>query len=159
MSHLANDKLNYQCELNIGNNNINDLVVNAVKEIKCKVNLTSNHNFLKNISQSVIIPAHFHLSYSENSGGIHMATPPGVLHVLCENGLFKYLLRNLYDSIEIFEGFQSYWREAVNRGIYSCKEFMRKYPSNLTQSENYKHAFDTNGYERGIRVLVLAAKR
>ena len=64
---------------------------------------TRHRYLLKNISQSAVIPAHFHLSYGDNSGGIHLATPAGVLHVLCENGLFKKLLRvsvELEESLE-----------------------------------------------------------
>ena len=58
------------------------------KAIKDRQNVTDNREYLQQLSQSAIIPAHLNLSFGENSGGIHTATPPGVLHILCENGLF-----------------------------------------------------------------------
>ena len=70
--------------------------------------MSHNGDILKRISQNTIISVHFHLSYRENSGGICTATPPGVLHILCENGLFKYLLRNVFDRVEIPERFKEY---------------------------------------------------
>lgn len=158
VSHMKCDNLECQCELNIGENNIKEKVVRAVTSIKSKIDVTENRNYLKTLSQNVVIPAHFHLSYGENSGGIHTATPPGVLHVLCENGLFKYLLRNLFDSFEIPTRFNAYWRQ-VNNSITTYEDLIEKYPTGPTQSESLKHTFDSTEYERRIRVLVAAAKR
>ena len=107
---MNSDKLNHRCQLNIGEHNIKDKVERAVKSIQRKEDIAINRSILKNLSQNAVIPAHFQVSYGDNSGGIHTATPPGVLHVLCENGLFKYLLRNLFDSIEIPLRFKEYWK-------------------------------------------------
>ena len=60
---------------------IQDVVIKCVNAIKAKENVSHNRETLKEISQNAVIPAHFHLSYGENSGGIHTATPPGVLHI------------------------------------------------------------------------------
>ena len=158
VSHLDSDNINFQCEFNIGENNIKDTVIKCVNAINSKENITAHRDILKSISQNAIIPAHFHFTYGENSGGIHTATPPGVLHVLCENGLFKYLLRNLYHSVEIPTRFKDYWKH-VNRGTYSYDYLIKNYPSCLTNSESRKHIFDTTEYERRIRVLVSSAKR
>ena len=108
VSHLDSDKVNCNCELNIGEKSITKVVIKCVNSIKAKENVTQSRDILKSISQNAIIPAHFNLSYGDNSGGIHTATPPGILHVLCENGLFKYLLRNLYNSVEIPKRFKQY---------------------------------------------------
>ena len=115
ISHMNSDKLNHECQLNIGEHNIKDKVTRAVQSIKRKENVAINRNILKNISKNAVNPAHFHLSYGDNSGGIHTVTPPGELHVLCENVLFKYLLRNLFDSVEIPLRFKEYWK-IVSRG-------------------------------------------
>ena len=158
VSHLDSDNVHFQCELNIGEKNIKDTVIKSVNAINSKENVTAHRDILKSISQNAIIPAHFHLTYGENSGGIHTATPPGVLHVLCEHGLFNYMLRNLYHSVEIPTRFKDYWKH-VNRGAYSYDYLMQKYPCCLTSSESKKHSFDTSEYERRIRVLVSSAKR
>ena len=103
---MNSDKLNHECQLNIGEHNIKDKVTRAVQSIKRKENVTINRNILKNISQNVVIPEYFHLSYGDNSGGIHTATPPSVLLVLYENGLSKYLLRKLFAKVEIPQRFK-----------------------------------------------------
>ena len=126
--------------------------------IKSKENVSRNREILKYISQNAVIPAHFNLSHGENSGGIHTATPPGVLHILCENRLFKYLLRNLYDSVEIPDRFKEYWK-IVDQGTCSYANLTKNYPSSLDPTENKKHCFDQSEYERRIRVLVSSAKR
>ena len=113
---------------------------------------------MQDLSQHAIIPAHFNLSYGENSGGIHTATPPGVLHVLCENGLFKYLLRNLYDCVEIPDRFAEYWRR-ITTGRCTYDELINEYPSSLSTSEKKQNKFDSTEYERRISVLVSYAKQ
>ena len=83
ISHMNSDKLNHECQMNIGEYNIKDKVTRSVQSIKRKENVAINRSILKNISKNAVIPAHFHLSYGDNSGGIYTATPPGVLHVIC----------------------------------------------------------------------------
>ena len=158
VSHMNSDKVQLSCELNLGRNNIKDKVVKCVNEINTDQNITQNRQTLKDLSQHAIIPAHFNLSYGENSGGIHTATPPGVLHVLCENGLFKYLLRNLYDCVEIPDRFAEYWRRITTRRC-TYDYLINEYPSSLSTSEKKQNKFDSTEYERRIRVLVSYAKR
>ena len=137
-SHMDSDNACFPCRLNIGTNNIKDKVEKCVNAIERRQNVTQNRESLKNISQSAIIPAHFNLSYGENSDGIHTATPPGVLHVLCENGLFKYLLRNLYDCVEIPERFSEYWTKITTTKI-TYDELIKEYPKNsISPSEKKK---------------------
>ena len=69
--HLQSDNVNYACQLNVEHNKIQDVVVKCVNAIKAKENVSHNRETLKDISQNAVIPAHFHLSYGENSGGIH----------------------------------------------------------------------------------------
>ena len=155
---MNSDKVQLSCELNLGRNNIKDKVVKCVNEINTDQNITQNRRTLKDLSQHAIIPAHFNLSYGENSGGIHTATPPGVLHVLCENGLFKYLLRNLYDCVEIPDRFAEYWRR-ITTGRCTYDYLINEYPSSLSTSEKKQNKFDSTEYERRIRVLVSYAKQ
>ena len=104
------------------------------KKISIRQNVTENCVSLKNLSQNAIIPAHFNLSYRENSGGIHTATPPGVLQVLCEIGLFKYLLCNLYDCVEIPQRFTDDWtKTTTERLLYD--DLIKEYPNRLSPSE------------------------
>lgn len=158
VSHMNSDKVQLSCELNLGRNNIKDKVVKCVNEINTDQNITQNCQTLKDLSQHAIIPAHFNLSYGENSGGIHTATPPGVLHVLCENGLFKYFLHNLYDCFEIPDRFAEYWRR-ITTGRCTYDYLINEYPSSLSTSEKKQNKFDSTEYERRIRVLVSYAKR
>ena len=125
-SHMDSDNACFPCRLNTGTNNIKDKVEKCVNAIERRKYVTQKREPLKNISQSAIIPAHFKLSYGENSGGIHTATPPGVLHVLCENGLFKYLLRNLYDCVEIPERFSEQWTKITTTKI-TYDELIKEY--------------------------------
>ena len=141
----------------IGEKSIKNVVIKCVNSKKAKENVTESYDILKSISQNAVIPAHFNLSYGENSGGIHTATPPRIPHVLCKNGLFKYLLRNLYNSVKIPERFKKYWK-MVERGRCSYNDLNQKYPKPLDASEIKQHNFDSTEYERRAWVLVLAAK-
>ena len=163
VSHMECDNVCFPCQLNVGNNNIKDKVEKCVKAIKDRQNVkdwqnvTENCEYLQHLSQSAIIPAHFNLSFEDNSSGIHTATPLGVVCVLYENGLLKYLLRNLYDCAQLPERFLSYW-ERITTDTLSYDDLIKEYPKNLSKSEK-KQKIDSTEYERRICILVSSAKQ
>ena len=68
VSHMDSDNVCFPCRLNLGTNNIKDKVEKCVNAIERRQHVTQNRESLKNTTQSAIIPAHFNLSYGENSG-------------------------------------------------------------------------------------------
>ena len=81
-----------------------------------------------------------------------------MLHVLCEYGLFKYLLRNLYDRIEIPQRFTDYWTKITTERL-SYDKLIKEYSTKLSSSEKKQTKFDSTEYERRIHILVSSAKQ